>query len=338
VNFGVYQTPGSNAQEIVLAVEDKLAELSENFPPGMEFLINFNVNDFLTASIDKVVVTLLEAFLLVFLVVFIFLQDFRSTLIPAIAVPVSIIGTFFFLNLLGYSINLLTLFALLLAIGIVVDDAIVVVEAVHAKLEDGERNARKATHQAMSEITGAIISITLVMAAVLLPVTFFRGSAGVFYQQFGLTLILAILSSAVNALTLSPALCAIALSRHANNLDGDKNRNLMRRFFYNFNMRFNAVRSKYVNSLSFLLKYKWITAVVLVASVVGVVLINRAMPTGFIPSEDRGVIFMNIELPEGASYDRTYQVLQTLNEKLNDFDEINGKTLYGGRNFFSGGG
>ncbi|HLU94318.1 MAG TPA: efflux RND transporter permease subunit, partial [Membranihabitans sp.] len=338
VNFGVYQTPGSNAQEIILAIEDKLEELSEDFPPGIEYLINFNVNDFLTASIDKVVVTLLEAFLLVFLVVFIFLQDFRSTLIPAIAVPVSIIGTFFFLNLLGYSINLLTLFALLLAIGIVVDDAIVVVEAVHAKLEDGERNARKATHQAMSEITGAIISITLVMAAVFVPVTFFQGSAGVFYKQFGVTLIIAILISAVNALTLSPALCAIALSRHANNLDGDKNRNLMRRFFYNFNIGFNAVRSKYVNSLSFLLKYKWITAVVLVASVVGVVLINRAMPTGFIPSEDRGVIFMNIELPEGASYDRTYQVLQTLNEKLNDFDEINGKTLYGGRNFFSGGG
>src|SRR5690606_24448073 len=204
--------------EIILAIEDKLEELSEDFPPGIEYLINFNVNDFLTASIDKVVVTLLEAFLLVFLVVFIFLQDFRSTLIPAIAVPVSIIGTFFFLNLLGYSINLLTLFALLLAIGIVVDDAIVVVEAVHAKLEEGERDARKATHQAMSEITGAIISITLVMAAVFVPVTFFQGSAGVFYKQFGVTLIIAILISALNALTLSPALCAIALRRHAKKL------------------------------------------------------------------------------------------------------------------------
>lgn len=338
VNFGVYQTPGSNAQEIVFKVEDKLEELSQNFPPGMEYLINFNVNDFLTASIDKVVVTLLEAFLLVFLVVFIFLQDFRSTLIPAVAVPVSIIGTFFFLNLLGYSINLLTLFALLLAIGIVVDDAIVVVEAVHAKLEEGERDARKATHSAMSEITGAIISITLVMAAVFVPVTFFQGSAGVFYKQFGVTLIIAILISALNALTLSPALCAIALRKHAKKLDQDQNRNLLRRFFYYFNIGFGAMRKKYVSSLSFLLRHKWITVVFLALAVVGTLLINRSMPTGFIPPEDRGVIFVNIELPEGASYDRTFHVIEQLNEKLEGFSEIKGKTLYAGNSFFSGGG
>jgi len=338
VNFGVYQTPGSNAQEIILKVQDRLEELSQNFPPGMEYLINFNVNDFLTASIEKVVITLLEAFLLVFLVVFIFLQDFRSTLIPAIAVPVSIIGTFFFLNLLGYSINLLTLFALLLAIGIVVDDAIVVVEAVHAKLEEGERDARKATHSAMSEITGAIISITLVMAAVFVPVTFFQGSAGVFYKQFGVTLIIAILISALNALTLSPALCAIALRRHAVKMDGDKNRNLLRRFFYHFNIGFNALRKKYVNSLSFLLRFKWITIAILALAVIGTMAINRNMATGFIPSEDRGTIFVNIELPEGASYDRTFKVIEELNEKLKNFDEIKGKTLFAGNNFFSGGG
>lgn len=338
VNFGVYQTPGSNAQAIILQVEDKLEELSGNFPPGINYLINFNVNDFLTASIDKVIVTLVEAFLLVFLVVFIFLQDFRSTLIPAIAVPVSIIGTFFFLNLLGYSINLLTLFALLLAIGIVVDDAIVVVEAVHAKLEDGEKNARKATHSAMSEIAGAIVSITLVMAAVFVPVTFFQGSAGVFYEQFGVTLIIAILISAVNALTLSPALCAIALNRHANKLNGEKKKSFLRRFFDLFNTGFNAMRAKYVSSLSFLLRHKWITVIFLGLAVGGTFLINNVMPTGFIPSEDRGVIFVNIELPEGASFDRTFEVIERLNEELKEFDEIKGKTLYAGNSFFSGGG
>ena len=338
VNFGVYQTPGSNAQEIVRSVETRLEELSADFPDGMEYLINFNVNDFLTASIGKVVNTLLEAFLLVFLVVFIFLQDFRSTLIPAIAVPVSIIGTFFFLNMFGYSINLLTLFALLLAIGIVVDDAIVVVEAVHAKLEEGERNARIATHKAMSEITGAIISITLVMAAVFVPVTFFQGSAGVFYKQFGVTLIIAILISAVNALTLSPALCAIALNSHAKKMDQSHTRNPLRRFFYHFNIGFNATRARYGKALSFLLKHKWITVVFLAATVGGILLINRNMSTGFIPSEDRGTIFINIELPPGASYDRTREVIETLNVELEEFDEIRGKTLYGGRNFFSGGG
>jgi len=338
VNFGVYQTPGSNAQAIIQAVEQRLEELSQDFPEGMHYLINFNVNDFLTASIGKVTSTLIEAFILVFLVVFIFLQDFRSTLIPAIAVPVSIIGTFFFLNLLGYSINLLTLFALLLAIGIVVDDAIVVVEAVHAKLEEGEHNARVATHKAMQEIAGAIISITLVMAAVFVPVTFFQGSAGVFYKQFGVTLIISILISAVNALTLSPALCAIALNSHAAKLHQDQKRNPLRRFFYYFNIGFNATRRRYGRVLSVMLKYKWITAIILIASVGGILLINRDMPKGFIPSEDRGAIFINIELPEGASYDRTMEVVRALNEKLEKYDEIRGKTLYGGRNFFSGGG
>lgn len=175
-------------------------------------MINYDTNEFLEASIDKVIHTLVEAFVLVFIVVFIFLQDFRSTLIPAIAVPVSIIGTFFFLNLMGFSLNLLTLFALVLAIGIVVDDAIVVVEAVHAKMDHGEKDPKKATMDAMHEITGAIISITLVMAAVFIPVTFIKGPTGVFYKQFGITLIVAILISAVNALSLSPALLCLAVT------------------------------------------------------------------------------------------------------------------------------
>ncbi len=211
VNLGIFQTKGSNARDIILEIEQRLEEIKAELPAGVEIFVPYNTNNFLNASIEKVVSTLAEAFLLVFLVVFIFLQDFRSTLIPAIAVPVSIIGTFFFLNLFGYSINLLTLFALVLAIGIVVDDAIVVVEAVHAKIDEGESDVKKATLDAMHEISGAIISITLVMAAVFIPVTFVQGPTGVFYEQFGITLIVAIVISAVNALTLSPALCALFL-------------------------------------------------------------------------------------------------------------------------------
>src|SRR5690625_4027476 len=254
VNFGVNQTPGSNAQAIVLQVEEKLEELAQDFPEGMEYLINFNVNDFLTASINKVVITLMEAFLLVFLVVFVFLQDFRSTLIPAIAVPVSIIGTFFFLNLFGYSVNLLTLFALLLAIGIVVDDAIVVVEAVQAKLEQGEKNVMKGTKEAMHEIAGAIVAITLVMGAVFLPVTFIPGPPGVFYKQFGITLMIAIFISAVNALTLSPALCAVFLKPKKEN--NQKKKNVMERFHTGFNTAFNATVRNYGKSLHWIFKHK----------------------------------------------------------------------------------
>jgi hydrophobic/amphiphilic exporter-1 (mainly G- bacteria), HAE1 family len=221
MSFGIFQTPGSNAQEIIEEIYVELESLSKDFPEGIEYLINYDTNKFLTASINKVQKTLIEAFLLVFLVVFLFLQNFRTTLIPAIAVPVSIIGTFFFLGILGYSINLLTLFALILAIGIVVDDAIVVVEAIYAKMEDGMDNAHEASVSAMSEITGAIISITLVMAAVYVPITFIQGPSGVFYEQFGVTLIIAILISAVVALTLSPALCAIFL-KPKHNKDGKK--------------------------------------------------------------------------------------------------------------------
>jgi len=216
VAMGISQTPGSNAHEIIQNIESYLKSVEPTLPEGITYTINFNANTFLDAAISKVVSTLLEAFLLVFLVVYIFLQDFRSTLIPAIAVPVSIVGTFFFLNLFGYSINMLTLFALVLAIGIVVDDAIVVVEAVHAKMEQTHEKAKPATISAMNEITGAIISITLVMAAVFVPVTFMGGTTGVFYKQFGVTLIVAIVISAINALTLSPVLCSLFLKPHGN--------------------------------------------------------------------------------------------------------------------------
>ena len=335
VSIAIYQTAGSNAQEIIRTVHKKFEELHKDFPTGMKYIVNFDSNEFLEASISKVITTLIEAFILVFIVVFIFLQDFRSTLIPAIAVPVSIIGTFFFLNLFGYSINLLTLFALVLAIGIVVDDAIVVVEAVHAKLEEGEKNALKATHSAMDEITGAIISITLVMAAVFIPVTFITGPTGVFYEQFGVTLIVAIVISAVNALTLSPALCAIFLKSHDEEV---KKKNLMDRFFSKFNTAFTVTTHKYVRSLGFLYKHKWITGLFLIICVAGIVWASNTTPTGFVPDEDRGLIFANIELPAGASLDRTVGVTKELGEKIKDIPGISDVSLVNGFSIISGSG
>ncbi|WP_440068030.1 efflux RND transporter permease subunit [Tenacibaculum discolor] len=335
LNFGVFQTPGSNAQEIIENIYVKLEDLKKDFPEGLDYIINYDTNKFLTASVDKVKSTLIEAFLLVFIVVFIFLQDFKSTLIPAIAVPVSIIGTFFFLNLFGYSINLLTLFALILAIGIVVDDAIVVVEAVHAKLEDGAESAKKASISAMSEISGAIVSITLVMMAVFVPITFIQGPSGVFYEQFGVTLMVAILISAVNALTLTPALSALLLKPHN---DNHKKKGLLQRFYDAFNAGFNAVTNKYTQSLGFLVKHKWVTAGILGLSVLAIVWASNTIPTGFVPSEDRGVIFMNAELPAGSSLDRSYKVTEKLYESIKGIEGIKGASFISGRNFFSGSG
>jgi len=335
ISFGIFQTPGSNAQDIIEEIYVKLDELKEDFPEGVDYIINYDTNKFLTASIDKVKTTLIEAFLLVFLVVFVFFQDLKSTLIPAIAVPVSIIGTFFFLGVFGYSINLLTLFALVLAIGIVVDDAIVVVEAVHAKLEDGAKSAKEASISAMSEISGAIISITLVMAAVFVPITFIQGPSGVFYEQFGVTLIIAILISALNALTLSPALCAIFLKPQSEEY---KKKNLLQRFYATFNIAFNTTKRKYTNSLGFLIKHKWITVVILIAAAVSIFLADSSIPKGFVPKEDRGVIFVNAELPPGSSLDRSYEVAQNLYDQMQTVEGIRTATVIAGRNFFSGAG
>jgi HAE1 family hydrophobic/amphiphilic exporter-1 len=335
VNFGIFQTPGSNAQEIIENIYDKMDDLEKNFPEGVEYLVNYDTNKFLTASIDKVQETLIEAFLLVFLVVFLFLQDLKSTLIPAIAVPVSIIGTFFFLNLFGYSINLLTLFALLLAIGIVVDDAIVVVEAVYAKLEDGAKDAKEASITAMSEISGAIISITLVMAAVFIPITFIQGPAGVFYEQFGVTLIVAIVISAINALTLSPALCALFLKPPKEQKDKPS---LLQRFYNAFNAGFNAILNKYVHSLKFLVRQKWITLLILIVAGVAIYFANELTPKGFVPTEDRGVVFMNLELPVGSSLDRTFDATEEVYDRIQKIEGIRTASLISGRNFFSGNG
>lgn len=334
VAMGISQTPGSNAHEIIQNIEKYLKSVEPTFPEGITYTINFNANTFLDAAISKVVSTLLEAFLLVFLVVYIFLQDFRSTLIPAIAVPVSIVGTFFFLNLFGYSINMLTLFALVLAIGIVVDDAIVVVEAVHAKMEQTHEKAKPATISAMNEITGAIISITLVMAAVFVPVTFMGGTTGVFYKQFGVTLIVAIAISAINALTLSPVLCSLFLKPH-----GDKEyeeKSWIGKFFHKFNIAFNAATLKYGKTFTFFLRHKWVTLVLFVLAGGGIYYANSQMKSAFVPNEDQGFVMMNAEMIPGASMERVANVMREVNEKLSNIPGVEDATFVTGRGMLSG--
>lgn len=315
VAIGIFQTSGSNANEIIEEVNKILAEVKPTFPEGIEYVVPFDTKIFLDASIDKVIHTLVEAFILVFIVVFLFLQDVRSTLIPGIAVPVAIIGTFFFLNVFGFSINMLTLFAMILAIGIVVDDAIVVVEAVHAKLDEGEHDPKKATLSAMSEITGAIVSITLVMAAVFIPVSFLKGPSGVFYQQFAITLAVSIVISAVNALTLSPALCALFLKPHKDHGEHHK-KNLKDRFFTAFNAGFDSMNNKYVGSLKRLAKRKWITAVALAAFCGITFWLFTTTPSGFIPNEDRGIIMSDITLPPGTTLEKTQLAVNQLDSVL----------------------
>ncbi|MBA5629848.1 efflux RND transporter permease subunit [Moheibacter lacus] len=335
VSIAIYQTPGSNAQTIINDIKAYFEQAEASFPEGIGYRINFDTNEFLDASISKVVHTIIEAFILVFLVVFIFLQDIRSTLIPAIAVPVSLIGSFFFLNLFGFSINLLTLFAMVLAIGIVVDDAIVVVEAVHAKLENGE-HPKEATKNAMSEITGAIISITLVLAAVFVPVTFISGPTGVFYQQFGITLIITIIISAINALTLSPMLCALFLKHKEPK--AYENKNIFQRFFHKFNTGFDAATKRYGNMFTFLFRHKWVTVILFVIAGLGIYFANSAMPSGFVPNEDRGIIFINAELPPGASMDRTYLAMEKVKPVVEQIPGVQSFTYITGRSFLGGAG
>lgn len=333
VGVAISQTAGSNAQEVIEGSLEVLNEAAQNFPKGIKYVNLVNANDFLDASISKVITTLIEAFILVFLVVFIFLQDFRSTLIPAIAVPVSIIGTFFFLSLFGFTINLLTLFALLLAIGIVVDDAIVVVEAVHAKLDQGYTSALDATKDAMSEISGAIISITLVMAAVFVPISFISGSAGVFYQQFGLTLAVAIILSAVNALTLSPALCALFLKPHH---ERDKKKNFIQRFYSAFNVAFETTTNKYRKSVSFLIHRKWIALTGIVLFTAAFFILMRVTPTAFVPNEDTGSIMADIALPTSASVERTEEVAIEVERLVRTIPEVENVLRVSGNGLISG--
>jgi HAE1 family hydrophobic/amphiphilic exporter-1 len=335
IAVGITQASGSNARDVINETKAILETAAASYPTGVKLTYLVDANEYLNASIEKVISTLVEAFILVFIVVFIFLQDFRSTLIPAIAVPVAIIGTFFFLDLFGFTINLLTLFALVLAIGIVVDDAIVVVEAVHAKLDKGYKSARKASVDAMHEISGAIISITLVMSAVFLPVTFIPGSTGVFYKQFGITLAVAILLSAVNALTLSPALCAIFLTPHS---EEQKKKRFLNWFYTRFDRAFYAVTQKYERSVTFLAGKKWIVVTgVLVFSALLFFLI-KTTPSSFVPSEDQGTIFASISLPPASGLDRTSAVTKQIDSIAHTFPAVQNTLQIVGFSFIAGSG
>ncbi|WP_428328684.1 efflux RND transporter permease subunit [Mucilaginibacter sp.] len=335
VGVAISQTSGSNARDVINETKKILDEASTSFPKGMKITYLVDANEYLDASIEKVIRTLIEAFILVFIVVYVFLQDFRSTLIPAIAVPVAIIGTFFFLNLFGFTINLLTLFALVLAIGIVVDDAIVVVEAVHAKLDLGYQSARKASIDAMSEISGAIVSITLVMSAVFLPVTFISGSTGVFYKQFGITLAIAILLSAVNALTLSPALCAIFLKPHS---EEHKKKNFVQKLFVSFNTAFDVTTQKYKKSVNFLAHKKWIVIGAIVLFSAGLFLLIKTTPSSFVPNEDQGTVFAAISLPPASSMDRTNAIAAQVDSIGHTIPSVQNTLRLVGFNFIAGSG
>ncbi len=314
IAIGVIQLAGSNANEIQIAVDKLMEKASKDFPPGIKYNNFYRTKTALDESISQVEHTLIEAFLLVFLVVFLFLQDFRSTLIPLIAVPVSIIGTLFFMSLFGFSINLLTLFALVLAIGIVVDDAIVVVEAVHAKMEHKHLPPKAATVEAMHEITGAIISITLIMTAVFLPVGFMSGSTGIFYRQFAFTMAIAVVISAVNALTLSPALAALFLKN--THSAGDAPKTFKDKFFAGFNSGFNKITNRYVYSLRFLIRNKWVGISGLVLIVVATAFLVKNTKSGFIPTEDQGFVAIAISTPSGTSLDVTTKVLKQAEDSL----------------------
>ncbi|MDQ8004754.1 MAG: efflux RND transporter permease subunit [Pedobacter sp.] len=337
--IGVIQLAGSNSNDIQIAINKLMEKASKDFPKGIKHNIFYSTKVALDQSIDQVIHTLIEAFILVFIVVFIFLQDFRSTLIPAIAVPVAILGTFFFMQLFGFSINLLTLFALILAIGIVVDDAIVVVEAVHAKMEHKHLSPKVATHEAMSEITGAIISITLVMAAVFLPVGFMEGSTGLFYRQFAFTLAIAIVISAVNALTLSPALAALFLKdNHSAAATHDElpvKKGFKEKFFSGFNSSFNALTNRYVNSLKFLVKNRWLSLGGLALITLVTVWMVRTTPTGFIPTEDQGFIAISVSTPSGTSLDVTQKVMTEAENTLSKLDASRFVTAISGFNLLT---
>ena len=336
--IGVIQLAGSNSNEIQIAINDLMEKASKDFPAGIKHNIFYSTKVSLDQSIEQVQHTLIEAFILVFIVVFLFLQDFRSTLIPAIAVPVAILGTFFFMQLFGFSINLLTLFALILAIGIVVDDAIVVVEAVHAKMEHKKLAPKAATHEAMHEITGAIISITLVMAAVFLPVGFMEGSTGVFYRQFAFTMAIAIVISAVNALTLSPALAALFLKDNHNengHHDETTKASFKEKFFTGFNTSFNKLTDRYGGSLKFLIKNKWVSLSGLALITFATVIMVKSTPVRFIPTEDQGFIAIAVNTPSGTSLNGTQKIMGDAETTLRGIESSRFVTAISGFNLLT---
>jgi HAE1 family hydrophobic/amphiphilic exporter-1 len=338
IGMAVSQTAGSNARDVINLSKAVIENAAKSFPDGIHYTTLVDINKYLSASIEKVLRTLLECFGLVFLVIFIFLQDFRSTIIHGISVPVSITGTFFFLYIFGYSINLLTLFALVLAIGIVVDDAIVVVEAVHAKLEAGYKSPRKAAIDAMNEITGAILSITLIMAAVFIPVTFIGGSTGVFYKQFGVTLAVAIGISAINALTLCPALAALFLRPPKHLEQGHVKKDFLHRFGTGFNAAYDAMTAKYTRAIQFLSVRKWLIIASAVLFGIGLVFLMRTTPSSFVPDEDMGTIFVPISLPAASSMERTTKIVNQVSDSASTIPQIQNVFRIVGFNFFAGSG
>ena len=333
----VQQIAGSNANEIAKNVKAELEEQAKSFPPGMMYKINYDVTEFLYAAIEEVVFTLVFTLILVFIVIYVFLQDWRSTLIPLIAVPVSLIGTFFFLSVFGFSINLLTLSALLLAIAIVVDDAIVVVEAVHAKLDQGYKSSLTASIDAMNEISGAIISITLVMASVFIPVSFIGGTSGTFYREFGVTMAVSIFISALNALTLSPALCAIFLKPH--DKEGhEKKMSAVDRFHASFNTAYDSILGKYKGIIEKLVHKP--LAIILTVIIGAVVLVGTMTftKTGLVPDEDTGTVFCTVSMPPATSVARTKKVIAEIDSILGADPAIQSREQIQGYNFIAGSG
>ncbi|HCW06567.1 MAG TPA: hydrophobe/amphiphile efflux-1 family RND transporter, partial [Cytophagales bacterium] len=306
------QTYGSNASVVIANVKAKLELLKKDFPPGMNYEISYDVSKFLDASIENVMHTLRDAFILVALVVFIFLGDWRSTLIPILAVPVSLIGSFIFMQAFDLTINMITLFAVVLAIGIVVDNAIVVVEAVHTKMEKELLSPYRAVTKVLHEISGAVIAITLLMTAVFVPVSFMSGPVGIFYRQFSIAMASSIVLSGVVALTLTPVLCAIILKHH----DGNSKKNLLSKFIDNFNRWFEKVTERYVKLLQLIAHRKWITIAMWFGFVGGILLISNSLPSGFIPSEDQGMIYSIVQTPPGSTLERTNDVSQQLQQAI----------------------
>ncbi len=313
------QSYGSNASQVIKDVKAKMEELQQSFPKGLHYEISYDVSKFLDASMEKVVHTLVEAFILVALVVFLFLGDLRSTLIPTIAVPVSLIGAFLFMQFFGISINLITLFALVLAIGVVVDDAIVVIEAVHKKMEEYHVSAYKATKKAMHEIAGAIIAITFLMAAVFIPVAFMSGPVGIFYRQFSITMATSIILSGIVALTLTPALCAILLK---NNHGKPRKKSIVDKFLDSFNRGFDKMQNRYVKVLSKIVNKRALTFLVLIAFCIGAYFLNNSVPSGFIPNEDQGMIYAIIQTPPGSTLERTNKAALDLQKEAEDIDGV----------------
>ncbi|RVU00123.1 efflux RND transporter permease subunit [Mucilaginibacter limnophilus] len=323
------QSYGSNASQVIKDVKAKLAEIkASSFPKGMDYEISYDVSKFLDASIEKVIHTLVEAFILVGLVVFLFLGDWRSTLIPAIAVPVSLIGTFMFMQYFGITLNLITLFALVLAIGIVVDNAIVVIEAVHSKMEEKHLSPYRATKEAVHEISGAIIAITFVMAAVFIPVAFMSGPVGIFYRQFSITMATSIVLSGVVALTLTPALCAMMLK---NNHGKPRKKTVIDKIPEGFNRWFNGISDRYRKLLGKIVNRRVVTFSLLIGFCLGTWLLNNTLPSGFIPNEDQGMFYAVIQTPPGSSLERTNQVaerLQKIAEGIEDVQSVSSLAGY----------